>query len=154
MAEPIVIIYGFMFAFAKTAPGLGVGLFLPWAAWVCIWTALMCCVLAVLGTCDGITYFTRFSGELFGALIAILFLQVGIKVRAPLHQPYSSYGLVGSMARCSLQGAQPVRYRSLGSGCFWTSRLVTRWSALQLRSRARELQPLSWLLNTLHAGWE
>jgi hypothetical protein len=80
VAEPIVIIYGFMYAFAKTAPGLGVALFLPWAAWVCMWTALLCCVLAVLGASDGIKYFTRFSGELFGALIAILFLQVGIKV--------------------------------------------------------------------------
>lgn len=81
VAEPIVIIYGFLYAFAKTTPGLGVELFLPWAAWVCIWTALLCCVLAVLGACEGIAYFTRFAGELFGALIAILFLQVGIKVR-------------------------------------------------------------------------
>lgn len=81
VAEPIVIIYGFLYAFAKATPGLGVELFLPWAAWVCIWTALLCCILAVLGACEGITYFTRFAGELFGALIAILFLQVGIKVR-------------------------------------------------------------------------
>jgi len=80
VAEPIVIIYGFMYRFAKHTPGLGVGLFLPWAAWVCLWTALLFCLLAVLGAAEGISYFTRFSGELFGALIAILFLQVGIKV--------------------------------------------------------------------------
>jgi uncharacterized membrane protein YfcA len=82
VAEPIVTIYGFMYAFAKSAPGLGVGLFLPWAGWVCIWTALLCCLLAVAGASVGITYLTRFSGELFRALIAILFLQVGIKVGA------------------------------------------------------------------------
>ena len=80
VAEPIVIVYGFMYSFAKHG-GLGVDLFLPWAAWVCIWTAVLCGVLAVCGASEGITYFTRFSGELFGALIAILFLQVGIKVR-------------------------------------------------------------------------
>lgn len=82
VAEPIVIIYGFMYTFAKSTPGLGVDLFLPWAGWVCIFTALLCCLLAVAGACEGISYFTRFSGELFGSLIAILFLQVGIKVRA------------------------------------------------------------------------
>lgn len=82
VAEPIVIIYGFMYTFAKSTPGLGVDLFLPWAGWVCIFTALLCCLLAVAGACEGISYFTRFSGELFGGLIAILFLQVGIKVRA------------------------------------------------------------------------
>jgi hypothetical protein len=81
VAEPIVIIYGFLHSFAKAAPGLGVSLFLPWAAWVCVWTSLLCGVLAVVGASEGIKYFTRFSGELFGALIAILFLQVGIKVR-------------------------------------------------------------------------
>lgn len=80
VAEPIVIVYGFMYSFARATPGLGVQLFLPWAAWVCVWTALLCGVLAVLGASEGIAYFTRFSGELFGALIAILFLQVGIKV--------------------------------------------------------------------------
>jgi hypothetical protein len=90
VAEPIVIIYGFLYSFAKTTPGLGVSLFLPWAAWVCVWTSLLCCVLAVVGVSDGIKYFTRFSGELFGALIAILFLQVGIKVRC------RSLQLVGS----------------------------------------------------------
>lgn len=102
-----------MYAFAKTAPGLGVGLFLPWAAWVCIWTALMCCVLAVLGASEGIIYFTRFSGELFGALIAILFLQVGIKVRSPLHLPDRSdaLGLSGSVAFT----LQPVQCWSLCS---------------------------------------
>ncbi|KAF6257329.1 HCO3 transporter family-domain-containing protein [Scenedesmus sp. NREL 46B-D3] len=63
VAEPIVICYGFLYAFAKTAPGLGAALFLPFAAWVCIWTALMCLLLALSGACGGIDKFTRFSGE-------------------------------------------------------------------------------------------
>eukprot|EP00879_Flechtneria_rotunda_P032953 GHRR01036453.1.p2 GENE.GHRR01036453.1~~GHRR01036453.1.p2 ORF type:complete len:133 (+),score=53.83 GHRR01036453.1:204-602(+) len=32
VAEPIVLIYGFLYNFSKTTPGLGSGLFLPWAA--------------------------------------------------------------------------------------------------------------------------
>jgi hypothetical protein len=54
VAEPIVISYGFLYAFAKHAPGLGAALFLPFAGWVCIWTALMCLLLAVSGACSGI----------------------------------------------------------------------------------------------------
>uniref|UniRef100_A0A383W2A2 Bicarbonate transporter-like transmembrane domain-containing protein n=1 Tax=Tetradesmus obliquus TaxID=3088 RepID=A0A383W2A2_TETOB len=79
VAEPIVLTYGFLYSFAKHAPGLGPGLFLPFAGWVCIWTAVMCLLLALSGACAGIDKFTRFSGEVFGALIAILFFQVGIK---------------------------------------------------------------------------
>lgn len=41
----------------------------------------MCLLLAFSNACAGIDRFTRFCGELFGALIAILFLQVGVKVR-------------------------------------------------------------------------
>jgi len=40
----------------------------------------MVLLLALLNTCALITSFTRFSGELFGMLIAVLFMQVGIKV--------------------------------------------------------------------------
>jgi hypothetical protein len=54
VAEPIVISYGFLYAFAKHAPGLGAALFLPFAGWVCIWTALICLLLALSGACAGI----------------------------------------------------------------------------------------------------
>jgi hypothetical protein len=54
---------------------------LPWAAWVCAWTAALVVLLAAGNACALISAFTRFSGELFGMLIAVLFLQVGVKVR-------------------------------------------------------------------------
>lgn len=85
VAEPIVLIYGFMYSFCSSTPGLGRALFLPWCGWVCVWTALLCLLLALSNACQGISRFTRFSGELFGALIAILFLQVGIKVCGGQH---------------------------------------------------------------------
>ena len=70
----------FMYDFATGRPDLGRALFLPWASWVLVWAALMILLLAVTGTCVYINRFTRFSGELFGGLIAVLFLQQAVKV--------------------------------------------------------------------------
>ncbi|KAI4329822.1 hypothetical protein MLD38_028165 [Melastoma candidum] len=79
VAEPTVIMYTFMFNFAKERPDLGHKLFLPWTAWVCVWTALLLFLMAILGACSIINRFTRVAGELFGLLIAMLFMQQAIK---------------------------------------------------------------------------
>lgn len=47
---------------------------------VCVWTAFLLLLLAVLGACSIINRFTRVAGELFGLLIAMLFMQQAIKV--------------------------------------------------------------------------
>ena len=47
-----------------------------------MWTALLLFLLAVLGACSIINRFTRVAGELFGLLIAMLFMQQAIKVNA------------------------------------------------------------------------
>lgn len=39
-------------------------------------------LLAILGACSIINRFTRIAGELFGMLIAMLFMQQAIKVRS------------------------------------------------------------------------
>ena len=49
----------------------GPQLFLAWAAWACVWAAAMILALTAAGACRYIHLFTRFSGELFGALIAV-----------------------------------------------------------------------------------
>ncbi|XP_015574752.1 probable boron transporter 2 isoform X1 [Ricinus communis] len=79
VAEPTVIMYTFMFNFAKSRPDLGSKLFLAWTGWVCVWTALLLFLLAILGACSIINRFTRVAGELFGLLIAMLFMQEAIK---------------------------------------------------------------------------
>ncbi|EXB75660.1 putative boron transporter 2 [Morus notabilis] len=79
VAEPTVIMYTFMFNFAKNRPDLGPDLFLAWTGWVCVWTAVLLFLLAVLGACSIINRFTRLAGELFGFLIAVLFMQEAIK---------------------------------------------------------------------------
>uniref|UniRef100_A0ACD5Y9B9 Uncharacterized protein n=1 Tax=Avena sativa TaxID=4498 RepID=A0ACD5Y9B9_AVESA len=79
VAEPTVIMYTFMFSFAKDRPDLGPNLFLAWAGWVCVWTAILLFLMAVLGACSIINRFTRIAGELFGLLIAMLFMQQAIK---------------------------------------------------------------------------
>lgn len=80
VAEPIVIIYIFMYQFCLGRKELGASLFLPWAAWVAVWAAIEVALLAVFGACRLIDRFTRFSGEIFGMLIAVLFMQQAIKV--------------------------------------------------------------------------
>ncbi|KAJ8766261.1 hypothetical protein K2173_022320 [Erythroxylum novogranatense] len=79
VAEPTVIMYTFMFNFAKSRPDLGSKLFLAWSGWVCVWTAALLFLLAILGACSIINRFTRIAGELFGLLIAMLFMQEAIK---------------------------------------------------------------------------
>ncbi|KAJ4712347.1 Boron transporter [Melia azedarach] len=79
VAEPTVLMYTFMFNFVKDRKDLGERLFLAWTGWVCVWTALLLFLLAVLGACSIINRFTRLAGELFGLLIAMLFMQQAIR---------------------------------------------------------------------------
>ncbi|KAG6635188.1 probable boron transporter 2 isoform X2 [Carya illinoinensis] len=79
VAEPTVLMYTFMFNFAKDRKDLGQKLFLGWTGWVRVWTALLLFLLAILGACSIINRFTRLAGELFGLLIAMLFMQEAIR---------------------------------------------------------------------------
>ncbi|PON84121.1 Bicarbonate transporter [Trema orientale] len=79
VAEPTVIMYTYLYSFAKGRSELGQGLFLAWAGWVCVWTALLLFLLAIFNACAIINRFTRIAGELFGMLIAILFIQQAVK---------------------------------------------------------------------------
>ena len=45
-----------------------------------MWTALILVVIAIFNVADIINRFTRIAGELFGMLIAVLFIQQTIKV--------------------------------------------------------------------------
>ncbi|XP_073130174.1 boron transporter 4-like [Henckelia pumila] len=77
VAEPTIIMYTYLYNFAKNS--IGRELYLAWAAWVCVWTALLLFLLAIFNACSIITRFTRVAGELFGMLITVLFIQEAIK---------------------------------------------------------------------------
>lgn len=66
VAEPIVLVYKYMFDFAKDKDGLGPTMFLAWSAWVCIFTAAFLLVLSLTNACVYINRFTRYAGEAFG----------------------------------------------------------------------------------------
>ena len=55
-----------------------------------MWTALLLFLLAVLGACSIINRFTRVAGELFGLLIAMLFMQQAIRVS--MHYDFILFG--------------------------------------------------------------
>ncbi|XP_010476636.1 PREDICTED: boron transporter 4-like [Camelina sativa] len=79
VAEPTVLMYVYLYNFAIGRPELGKQLYLAWAAWVCVWTALLLFLMAILNAADIINRFTRIAGELFGMLISVLFIQQAIK---------------------------------------------------------------------------
>ncbi|KAM0829609.1 hypothetical protein ACQ4PT_066772 [Festuca glaucescens] len=79
VAEPTIIMYTYLYNYAKKQPGLGERIYLAWAGWVCIWTAIMLFLLAMINASNVISRFTRVAGELFGMLITVLFLQQAIK---------------------------------------------------------------------------
>jgi hypothetical protein len=51
--------------------------FIPFYAWAQIWASIMHVLLAVFNFCDYIHLITRFSCEIFGCLIAIIYLYTG-----------------------------------------------------------------------------
>ncbi|KAG7587064.1 Bicarbonate transporter C-terminal [Arabidopsis thaliana x Arabidopsis arenosa] len=79
VAEPTVLMYKYLYDFVKGKPELGKQLYLAWVAWVCVWTALLLFLMAIFNMAYIINRFTRIAGELFGMLIAVLFLQQTIK---------------------------------------------------------------------------
>ncbi|CAL9227715.1 unnamed protein product [Arabidopsis halleri] len=79
VAEPTIIMYTYLHSFSKGRPELGQKLYLAWAGWVCVWTAILLMLLAMLNACNIISRFTRIAGELFGMLITVLFIQEAVK---------------------------------------------------------------------------
>nr|XP_043636923.1 boron transporter 4-like [Erigeron canadensis] len=79
VAEPTIIMYTYLYSFAKGRQDLGQQLFLAWAGWVCTWTSLLLFLMAIFNVSDVISKFTRIAGETFGMLISVLFIQEAIK---------------------------------------------------------------------------
>nr|XP_009786677.1 PREDICTED: boron transporter 4-like isoform X3 [Nicotiana sylvestris] len=79
VAEPTIIMYSYLYKFAKGRDDLGQTLYLAWTGWVCVWTALILILLAVFNACSIVNRFTRIAGETFGMLITVLFMQEAIK---------------------------------------------------------------------------
>ncbi|CAH1443222.1 unnamed protein product [Lactuca virosa] len=79
VAEPTIIMYTYLYNFAKGRQDLGQQLFLAWAGWVCTWEAMLLFLLVIFNACAIISRFTRIAGETFGMLLSVLFIQEAIK---------------------------------------------------------------------------
>jgi mannitol/fructose-specific phosphotransferase system IIA component (Ntr-type) len=82
--QPLIILGGTgpLLVFTAILYGLCVDLqipFLPTYAWVGLWTALLLLVLAATEASCLMRYFTRFTNEIFAALISIIFIYEAIK---------------------------------------------------------------------------
>lgn len=54
--------------------------FFAFMAWIGIWSLIMHWILAITNACNGLTYVTRFSCDIFGFYVAFIYLQKGIQV--------------------------------------------------------------------------
>ncbi|ODQ50900.1 anion exchange family protein [Saitoella complicata NRRL Y-17804] len=54
--------------------------FFPFMAWICIWSAIMHWILAITNACNGLKYVTRFSCDIFGFYVALIYIQKGVQV--------------------------------------------------------------------------
>ncbi|EFW20338.1 hypothetical protein D8B26_003266 [Coccidioides posadasii str. Silveira] len=54
--------------------------YLAFMAWIGLWSLIMHWVLAVTNSCNGLTYVTRFSCDIFGFYVAFIYIQKGIQV--------------------------------------------------------------------------
>ncbi|KAJ8564596.1 hypothetical protein K7X08_001056 [Anisodus acutangulus] len=79
VAEPTIIMYSYLYKFAKDREDLGQTLYLAWTGWICVWTAFILFLLAIFNACTIVNRFTRIAGETFGMLITVLFMQEAIK---------------------------------------------------------------------------
>ena len=77
VAEPTVIMYTYLYSFCKSTPDLGPKLFLAWAGWVCVWTALFLILLAIFNACDVISRLQELQKSYSACLIHCSFLSRG-----------------------------------------------------------------------------
>ncbi|XP_060205010.1 boron transporter 4-like [Lycium barbarum] len=90
VAEPTIIMYSYLYKFAKDREDLGQTLYLAWTGWICVWTALILFLLAIFNASSIVNRFTRIAGETFGMLITVLFMQEAIKgIVSEFHIPKS-----------------------------------------------------------------
>ncbi|KAE8329794.1 HCO3 transporter family-domain-containing protein [Aspergillus sergii] len=54
--------------------------YLGFMAWIGIWSLIMHWIIAITNMCNGLTYVTRFSCDIFGFYVAFVYLQKGIQV--------------------------------------------------------------------------
>ncbi|KAE8352511.1 HCO3 transporter family-domain-containing protein [Aspergillus coremiiformis] len=54
--------------------------YLGFMAWIGIWSLIMHWIIAFTNMCNGLTYVTRFSCDIFGFYVAFVYLQKGIQV--------------------------------------------------------------------------
>lgn len=95
---------------------------------VCIWTGLLLLFLAVFNACTIITKFTRIAGELFGMLIAVLFMQEAFKV-----------------SRLIFTGKEIVDFVNVDSKFDNSQGVISEFSVPKSEDRALEKYQFQWL---------
>jgi HCO3- transporter integral membrane domain len=120
---PVIIFMGMVYGLTES---LGIP-YLPTIAWIGFWTCLMLIVLVAVDACCWIRYFTRFTDEIFAALISLIFIVEAVK---DMVHVFTDQKVSHDTALLSLV---------LALGTFWVGSNLSRFRrAPYLRKWARE----------------
>ncbi|GAB4842045.1 Boron transporter 4 [Ancistrocladus abbreviatus] len=86
VAEPTVIMYFYLYNFAKERADLDHKPYLLRTGWLCVWTALLLFLLAIFNACTIINTFTRVARERFVMLIAVFLSNRGILIPVAVYK--------------------------------------------------------------------
>ena len=102
--------------------------FLPFYAWSQIWAAAILMLMAATNTCNQLKYVTRFSCEIFGILIALIYIYTGIE------------GIVKVLGNLQIEFASGLLQFIIAIGTFYSANVLShvRSSSL-LTDKIREL---------------
>lgn len=103
-------------------------LFLPVLGWVGLWTALFVLLMSIFEACVLIRFFTRFTDEIFAALISIIFISEAVK---------NLFGYLSSAWNVNHQADHDKAFLSLilALGTFYVAMSLSRFR------KSRYLQP-------------
>ncbi len=122
---PMLIFTGILFQFCRRQ---GIE-FLPAYAWVGIWTGLIVLVLAATDASCLMRYFTRFTDEIFAALISVIFIYEAVeKLIDIFHRAHANESMGHDVAMLSLLLALGTYYVASSLSAFRKSHFLVHYA--------------------------
>jgi hypothetical protein len=97
--------------------------FLPWRFWIGLWTFVIALVVAALQGSTLVRYFTRFTKDIFNALVALLFIVSAFTKLGKIFGNYPLLTLVDYSSNLPLACQQDLLNNTNSSNCSWENML-------------------------------
>lgn len=124
--------------------------FLPTYAWVGIWTSAILVLVAASDGCTWMQYFTRFTDEIFAALMAVLFIYESLRaIVRNFRESFARGGGDHDQAFLTLLLAWGTFYVATNLSRFRRSRYLSKW----MREFLADFGPAIALLSATAVAW-